>query len=102
MEFKCKSVVVTGGTRGIGRAISLHFAREGARVTAAYLKDEVAARALEAEGAGLAGSITTVRADVTMAEGAVALMDAAARETGQIDVLVHNAGIIRDGYLPMM
>jgi 3-oxoacyl-[acyl-carrier protein] reductase len=102
MEFKGKSVVVTGGTRGIGRAISLHFARAGARVAAAYLKDDVAARALEEEGAGLAGSITTVKADVTMAEGAVALMDAAARETGQIDVLVNNAGIIRDGYLPMM
>ncbi|HYS42517.1 MAG TPA: 3-oxoacyl-ACP reductase family protein [Geobacteraceae bacterium] len=102
MEFKDKIVVVTGGTRGIGRTISLRFAREGARVFAAYLKNDDAAVALVAEAAGLAGTITPVKADVSSSEGAVALMEAAAGGTGHLDVLVNNAGIVRDCYLAMM
>ncbi len=102
MEFTDKIVVVTGGTRGIGRAISRYFARAGARVTAAYLADEKAARDLESEASGLAGSIVTVKADVSSAEGAISVIEAAAKETGHLDVLVNNAGIIRDGFLPMM
>ncbi len=102
MEFKDKIVVVTGGTRGIGRSISLHFAREGARVTAAYLKNDVAAENLMREAEGLAGMISVVKADVSTSDGAAALMDTAAKETGGIDILVNNAGIIRDAYLPMM
>ena len=102
MEFNEKIVVVTGGTRGIGRAISLHFAREGARVTAAYLADEEAARSIEAEAAGLAGTIAAVRADVSTSAGAISVIEAAAKESGHLDVLVNNAGIIRDGFLPMM
>jgi 3-oxoacyl-[acyl-carrier protein] reductase len=102
MEFKDRIVVVTGGTRGIGRAVSLRFAREGARVFAAYLQNDAAAAALEKMAAALAGSITAVRADVSTTDGAARLMDEAARETGHIDILVNNAGIIRDCYLAMM
>ena len=102
MEFNDKIVVVTGGTRGIGRAISLHFARAGARVTAAYLADDEAARSLEVEAAGLPGSIVAVKADVSSADGAISVIEAAVKETGHLDVLVNNAGIIRDGFLPMM
>ncbi|BBA69003.1 3-oxoacyl-ACP reductase family protein [Geobacter sulfurreducens] len=102
MEFKDSIVVVTGGTRGIGRAISLHFARQGALVTAAYRADDEAARSLEAEAAGLPGSIAVIRADVGTAEGAMAVIDTASGESGTLHVLVNNAGIIRDGYLAMM
>lgn len=102
MEFKDKIVVVTGGTRGIGRTISLRFAREGARVFAAYLKNDDAAAALITEAAGLAGTITLVKADVSRSEGAVTLMESAAEGTGHLDVLVNNAGIVRDCYLAMM
>jgi 3-oxoacyl-[acyl-carrier protein] reductase len=102
MEFSGKIVVVTGGTRGIGRAISLRFAQEGAQVTAAYLSNDEAARSLLEEASDLPGEIKVLKADVRSAEGAVALMDAASAESGHIDVLVNNAGILRDAYLPMM
>jgi 3-oxoacyl-[acyl-carrier protein] reductase len=102
MEFTDWIVVVTGGTRGIGRAISLHFAREGAKVYAAYLANDEAAARLAEESRSLPGSVTVVRADVRTSDGAARLMDAAAGEAGHIDVLVNNAGIIRDGYLTMM
>jgi len=102
MEFSGKVIVITGGTRGIGRAISLRFLKEGGRVFAAYLNNDTAAEALAAEAASLPGELTVLKADVSTSEGAVSLIDAAAAETGGIDVLVNNAGIIRDAYLAMM
>lgn len=102
MEFKDRIVVVTGGTRGIGRAISLHFARGGATVFAAYRTNDEAAHAIEEAAAGLPGTIVSCRADVATSEGAISLMDQAAQQTGAINILVNNAGIIRDCFLPMM
>ncbi|GFE61043.1 3-oxoacyl-ACP reductase FabG [Geobacter sp. AOG2] len=102
MEFRDHIVVVTGGTRGIGRAISLLFARQGAHVFAAYLSNDQAATALVAEAQDLAGTISVIRVDVGTAAGAQELIDAASRESGHIDILVNNAGIIRDGWLAMM
>lgn len=102
LDFDTKVVVVTGGTRGIGRAISLHFAAAGARVFAAYLNNSAAAEQLEQDAAGLSGSITTLQADVSTSDGAVALINAASAASGSLDLLVNNAGIIRDGFLAMM
>jgi len=102
LEFKNAVVVVTGGTRGIGRAISLQFAAAGACVFAAYLNNDEAATALQHDAAELAGSIATIKADVSTAAGATVLIDSAASESGHLDVLVNNAGIIRDGFLAMM
>lgn len=102
MEFKDKVVVVTGGTRGIGRAVSLLFATQGARVFAAYRADDSAAESLKAEAAQLPGSITVIKADVSSSDGAIALMDAASAASGHLDILINNAGIIRDGFLAMM
>jgi 3-oxoacyl-[acyl-carrier protein] reductase len=102
MEFKDKVVIVTGGTRGIGRAISLHFARLGARVSAAYLCNAEAAAELAEMAVGLPGSLATLQADVATSAGARALMEAASQSSGRIDILVNNAGILRDCYLPMM
>jgi 3-oxoacyl-[acyl-carrier protein] reductase len=102
MKFKESIVVVTGGTRGIGRAISLAFAREGATVFAAYLANDDAALTLTEEADGLPGTIALFKADVSTSEGATGLINAAAAMSGHIDVLVNNAGIIRDCYLAMM
>lgn len=102
MEFSHSTVVVTGGTRGIGRAISLAFAREGATVWAAYLNNDDAALALCEAGGGLPGTISSFKADVSTSEGAIRLINAAAAGSGHIDILVNNAGIIRDCYLAMM
>lgn len=102
MDLTNKSVIVTGGTRGIGRAISLHFARLGAQVTAAYLSNDAAAEKLTKEASSLPGSIATLKANVATSDGARSLVDAACKATGSIDILVNNAGIIKDVYLPMM
>lgn len=101
MEFTGKTVVVTGGSRGIGRAISLCFAREGAKVFAAYLRDDAAAASLAEEANSLDGTITALRADVSTQEGAQTVIEAAAA-SGSLDILVNNAGIVRDGWLAMM
>ncbi|GAC1465603.1 MAG: 3-oxoacyl-ACP reductase FabG [Desulfuromonadaceae bacterium] len=102
MEFTDKIVVVTGGTRGIGRAISLAFARCGAQVFAVYLSNDAAALTLAGEAAGLPGSIVVIKADVSTTEGAQSVITAASQEAGHIDVLVNNAGIVKDGFLAMM
>lgn len=102
MEFTDKIVVVTGGTRGIGRAISLHFVRQGATVFAAYRDNEEAAASLVRDAAGLPGAVAAVRSDVSTSDGATTLMNTASGASGGIDILVNNAGIIRDGYLAMM
>jgi len=102
MEFKDKIVAVTGGTRGIGRAVSLLFASKGAHVFAAYLNNDQAAQTLIEEAHGLAGTISVLKADVATSDGAQALINAASQDAGHIDVLVNNAGIIRDGFLAMM
>jgi len=102
LKFNNSIVVVTGGTRGIGKAISLLFARAGATVTAAYLSNDTAASGLVHEAELLDGTITTVKADVSTSEGAQAVINHATADSGHIDILVNNAGIIRDGWLAMM
>ncbi|MEI6083178.1 MAG: SDR family oxidoreductase [Verrucomicrobiota bacterium] len=84
-----KRVLVTGGTRGLGRAISLRFARAGASVIANYLRDVAAAESLthEAEAEGLV--VQTVRADLTNAKGIESLV--AVVGTAPLSTLVHCA-----------
>jgi 3-oxoacyl-[acyl-carrier protein] reductase len=88
-----RSALVTGGSRGIGRAIALELARAGASVVVGYRlgKDEAEAVAEEAGG-------RAVQADVSDAEEATRLV----ADAGEPDVLVNNAGLTRDGLLPRM
>src|SRR5262245_49913900 len=94
-----KSVLVTGGSRGIGRAIVDLFAAEGAEVTFLYRGSVEAATAV-AEVARAAGhSVTPEQADVCDAQACAAVVERTVERCGRVDVLVNNAGVIRDNLL---
>jgi 3-oxoacyl-[acyl-carrier protein] reductase len=88
-----KNALVTGASRGIGRAIAVELARAGASVTFSYRTGADEAAALAAEIGGRA-----VQADVSDAASAQGLVE----ETGDLDILVNNAGVTRDGLLVRM
>jgi 3-oxoacyl-[acyl-carrier protein] reductase len=88
-----KLALVTGGSRGIGRAIALELGRAGAEVVVAYRTGREEAEVVASEIGGRA-----VEADVSDAESARALVEAA----GDVDILVNNAGLTRDGLLVRM
>lgn len=92
MELEGRVAVVTGGSRGIGRAIALELGRAGARVVVNYHSNGAAAEEVVAQ---LPHGGIAVQADVGTTEGANALVDAAVA-FGGIDVLVNNAGITDD------
>lgn len=97
-----KAALVTGGSRGIGRAICLELARQGARVAVNYhsqaaLAEEVVA-AIQAGG----GEAFALQGDIAAAEAAAALVKATVDRFGALDILVNNAGITRDGLLMRM
>jgi len=91
-----KSVIVTGGSRGIGRAIVLMFAGEGCKVTFFYRGNKEAADEVVAAAGGKA---TAERVDVTDMRACSAAVDRVAERCERVDVLVNNAGIIRDNQL---
>jgi 3-oxoacyl-[acyl-carrier protein] reductase len=88
-----KRALVTGASRGIGRAIALELARAGAEVVVGYRSGEQEAAAVAAEANGRA-----IQADVSDPDSARSLVEAA----GDLDVLVNNAGLTRDGLLARM
>ncbi|MEY8386655.1 3-oxoacyl-[acyl-carrier-protein] reductase [Oscillospiraceae bacterium 38-13] len=102
MNFTGKTAVVTGGSRGIGRAVCLELAAGGANVVLCYAGNETAAeetvRAVEALGA----KALAVRCDVSDGAQVDALVKAAVEAFGRIDILVNNAGITRDNLLMRM
>ncbi|MCQ6248847.1 SDR family NAD(P)-dependent oxidoreductase [Streptomyces malaysiensis] len=95
-DFTHKVVLVTGASRGIGRAVALAFAREGATlVLAARSADRLAQ--VESEARDLGSEVLSVPTDVTSRDAVAALVDAAMDRFGRIDVLVNNAGIGKVG-----
>jgi enoyl-[acyl-carrier protein] reductase III len=86
-----KKVLVTGGTRGIGRAISLQFARAGAAVLANYVRDQSAADQLVTEAQGHGLSIKAVRADLASSKGVDTLVRTVEDEFSTVSCLVHCA-----------
>ena len=102
MDFSGMTAVVTGGSRGIGRAVCERLAAGGANVVLCYAGNEPAARETAAACEALGARALAVRCDVSEAEQVKALMDAAVETFGRVDILVNNAGITRDGLIPLM
>lgn len=91
--------LVTGASRGIGRAIASELARQGATVALNYRQDEGAARSLEAEIVATGSRAEVFQADVADAVAAADLVDRVFKQFGRLDILVNNAGITADGLL---
>ncbi len=86
-----KTILVTGGTRGVGRAISLAFASAGARVLANYVRNQSAADTLVAEAAAKTLDIRTIRADISSEAGARQLLDIVDSQELRLDGFIHCA-----------
>lgn len=95
-------VVVTGASRGIGRAIALHLAAIGAKVAVNYVRSDAEAESLLEEIAALGSSGMALPADVSQAESVESLFAQVMERWGRVDVLVNNAGITRDALLLRM
>jgi 3-oxoacyl-[acyl-carrier protein] reductase len=94
-----KSVIVTGGSRGIGRAIVDLFAGEGADVTLFYLSDAAAAEAAVAAARSASRAVAAIRVDVRDSAACRDAVESVVERCGRIDILVNNAGVIRDNPL---
>ena len=101
-ETIIRTAVVTGGSRGIGRAVCVQLARQGCHVVVNYCHGEAAAAETvslcRAEGA----QAVAVQADVSTAEGCKKLFEEAVNAFGRVDILVNNAGITRDNLILRM
>ncbi len=94
--------IVTGASRGIGRAVAIALATEGAKVVVNYAKSSQAADAVVAEIKGMGSEAIALQADVAQTEQVDALFSAVLEQWSRIDVLVNNAGITRDTLLIRM
>ena len=102
MTLKGKVAIVTGGARGIGRAIVMGFAKEGAHVAFNFVKSEEKALSLKKEVEALGVKALTFRQDVKD-YGAIKIMVEGVKSTlGRLDIIVNNAGILRDKALMLM
>ncbi|MBM4424405.1 MAG: 3-oxoacyl-[acyl-carrier-protein] reductase [Chloroflexi bacterium] len=102
MTLQGKVAIVTGASRGIGKAIAFELGKRGAKVVVNYAKSaDGANEAVEAIKAASSEAVA-VQADVTDAKAAAALIKAATEAFGRIDILVNNAGTTRDQVIMMM
>jgi 3-oxoacyl-[acyl-carrier protein] reductase len=97
-----KVVIVTGGSRGIGRAIVDLFSAEGADVTFLFRENTTAAAEVVAAGRAAGRQITAEQVDVRDPQGCAAAVERVAERGGRIDVLVNNAGLVRDNLLGLL
>jgi 3-oxoacyl-[acyl-carrier protein] reductase len=102
IDLAGKSAVVTGGSRGIGRAIVQRLATQGADVCFSYRSNAAAAAETAREVEALGRQALLVEADVSQPDSAQALIGAALERYGKVDILVNNAGITRDDLIMRM
>jgi len=101
-DLESKNVIVTGATRGIGRAIALEVGRRGGNVAFNYARSEAQAASLRDELEALGVKALSFQADVGDLKAAREMVNAVKKEFGSIDGLVNNAGLTRDKLLVMM
>lgn len=101
-DLQNKVVLVTGATRGIGRAIAIEFAKNGAQVAFTYVSSDDKAKALEAELQAFGVKAQAYKSDAGDFKAADELVNSVVASFGTIDVLVNNAGITRDTLLMRM
>ncbi|GIV84602.1 MAG: beta-ketoacyl-ACP reductase [Candidatus Roseilinea sp.] len=101
-QLQSKSAIVTGASRGIGRAIAVELARRGASVVVNYNASEAAARDVVKAITDAGGTAIAFKADVSKLDEAAALVKAALDAFGKLDILVNNAGATRDTLLMTM
>jgi NAD(P)-dependent dehydrogenase (short-subunit alcohol dehydrogenase family) len=89
----CKTILITGGSRGIGRAACVLAARRGWSVGVNYLKDRVAAQSAVAEAERAGGKAVALAGDVSRESDVISMFDAATRVLGPLDGVVVNAGV---------
>jgi 3-oxoacyl-[acyl-carrier protein] reductase len=102
IDLSGKSAVITGGSRGIGRAIALRLATQGADVCLSYRSDGGAAAEVVAAVEGLGRRSLAVQADASDQASATRVIEVALEAFGRIDILVNNAGITRDDLIMRM
>jgi 3-oxoacyl-[acyl-carrier protein] reductase len=102
METSERVALVTGASRGIGRAVALRLAREGVAVAINYVSNEGAAREAVSLVEASGGRAAALRADVSVVSEAEGLVDGVLSHFGRLDILVNNAGITRDTLLLRM
>ena len=101
-KFKDKVAIVTGGTRGIGRAIVLELAKNGAKVAFSYVKSQDQAGTLLKEVKDLGSEALSFKFDVRDSNSAKEFVEKTKEYFGRLDILVNNAGIIKDSALMNM
>lgn len=102
MRLQDKKAVVTGASRGVGRAIALAYAREGADVVVNYASNEAAADEVVREIESLGRKAVKIRGDVSKKDEAYAVVEAAREHFGRLDILVNNAGFSKPAMLLKM
>src|SRR5262249_25640416 len=101
-QFEAKTAIVTGGSRGIGRAIVKELASRGAAVAFSYSTNREMAEALVEEVSAARGRARAFQAHVVDARAAEEMVKAVKADFGSVDFLVNNAGITRDKLIMMM
>ena len=102
IDLTGKAALVTGGSRGIGKAIGLRLARQGADVAFSYRGNAEAAKATAAEIESIGTKALVIQGDVKDPESADAVVKAVLEAFGKVDILVNNAGITRDDLIMRM
>ncbi len=96
MKLQNKVALITGSSRGMGKAIALLFAKEGARVVVNYIKSKEKADEVVEQIVKLGSEAIAIKADVSNESQVKEMVDEAVKKFGKIDVLVNNAGIVFD------